>query len=207
MRPANPAWKNHKDWEDYKEQIKIANQNKRESEKKAPLLLCDIFIVLFRMYRYFEKNVKDINLIRILLVLYFYENLSQADIAKLYDMPTGTVGTVIAKYTKARKTKSGIVKNSKNTNNIDELIELIPDIHRKNRKILKLTPKGLSKAKELLFFMETTVMNLKTVEGKTLTMAYSLFEPVMNELTMLCRCVTGANDTLNYLTEYKKARV
>lgn len=200
----NPSWKNNQDWETYCERINIERENKKESDEKSPLLLCDIFIMVLRIYRYIEKTTKDITLVKILLAIYYHENLSQADIAKLYDIPVGTIGNIIAKHTTARKTKTGNVKNNRNKNNSAPLIELVKDKNHRNRQILKLTDEGTNKAQKILSFINTTFYNIRNTEGKTLDAASTFLEPMMKELSRLCRCTTGTNDTLNMLTKYKK---
>ena len=193
MRTANPAGKNFQDLEDYLEQINVDRKEAKKAYETGPLLLCDIFIMVFRIYKHIEKTTKDITLAKILLAIYYYENLSQADIAKLYDIPVGTVGNVIAKYTK------------KDKNNPVPLMELKHDVHYKNRKMLGLTQYGKNEALKILNFIQIAFCNIKGTDGQTLTRAHDYLEPILKNINILCRLTTGKNDTLNMLTKYKKA--
>ena len=114
-----------KDWEDYGYQKQIEAENWLNEDEEAQLsLLHDICALVFQINRKIEETTKDVNLMKILMALYFRDNLSQADIARDYGIPVGTVGNIIAKYTAPKATPNS------------ELIKMINDTKRKRRKIL-----------------------------------------------------------------------
>ncbi|MBO7559969.1 MAG: hypothetical protein J6T27_02315 [Alphaproteobacteria bacterium] len=196
------CWLASKDWQDYLNQRQIEEENKLEYGEEVQFrLLADIYTLVFRIHRHVEKTTNEMNLLKILLAVLFYSDISQADIAKLYGIPIGTIGNIVAKYSSERITKGGHIKNTGKIDEANILFEIIPDKTKKNRKILKLTERGIKKAQDMLQFMVETLDNMKTVDNKSPSVKYNYLKPIVEPLSRLCRYTTGTNDTLKILTE------
>ncbi len=194
------------DWQDYVNQRQIEEENKSERGEEAQLeLLAGLYTMVFRIHRQIEKTTSELNLLKILLAVLSWSDVSQADIAKLYGIPVGTIGNIIAKYSAERQTKNGKIKNKGETNENQILFEVVPDLTHKNRKILKLTKHGIEKAQEMLQFMLQTLDNMKIVDKKSVSVKYDYLETIIEPLSRLCRYTTGTNDTLKMLSEKKSA--
>lgn len=181
------------DWEDYNYQKQIEAENWLNEDEEAQLsLLHDICALVFQINRKIEKTTKDVNLMKILMALYFRDNLSQADIARDYGIPVGTVGNIIAKYTAPKATPNS------------ELIKMIDDTKRKRRKILNLTEIGKQQAERMLQFMGDILWNMKKLDKKSSSVKYGYLRRGCDQVHKLCRYTTGKRDILNEIRKGKK---
>ena len=182
-----------KDWEDYNYQKQLEKEASwKEGEEAQLSLLHDICALVFQINRKIEETTKDVNLMKILMALYFRDNLSQADIARDYGIPVGTVGNIIAKYTAPKATPNS------------ELIKMINDTKRKRRKILKLTEIGKQQAERMLQFMGDILWNMKKLDKKSSSVKYNYLQDIRDRVHKLCRYTTGKRDVLNEITKGKK---
>ena len=200
-------WLPQKEWQDYLSRRQSEIENKSQYGEDAQMeLLADLYTFVFKIHRHIEKTTNDINLLKILLAVTFWDDISQADIAKIYDIPIGTIGNIIAKYSTERQTKTGNIKNKGKSNETTALFNLIPDKHKTNRKILTLTPNGERKSQEMLRFMNDTLINMKLTDNKSSSVKYDYLSQLTEPVSTLCRYTTGSNDTLNTLKEMTFAK-
>lgn len=179
-------------WQEINLQKAIEKENRIKYGEDAQLsLLHDIFALVFRIQYYIESITKDINLAKMLLALHFRTNITQADIARDYGIPGGTLGNIIAKHTVPKATE----KNA--------LITMILDPKNKRRRILKLTPAGEKQAEQMLLFMANVLYNMKRMDNKSTSVKYDYLQEICNQVNKLCRYTTGQTDTLNNILKNK----
>lgn len=179
-------------WAETNERKQREAENRKTYGEEAQLsLLHDYFAMMFRMYGHIRNEVKDMNLAIILMALRYRDNISQADIARDYGIPTGTIGNIIKKYSGEPTTA---------------LLAIESDIRpgAKHRKILKLTELGERKANELLSFMNETLDNMKRIDNKSTDVRYAYLVPLEKPLSTLCKYATGDKDALKNLRKNKK---
>lgn len=180
-------------WQEINYRKELEAENALKYGEKAQLsLLHDIFALVFHIQHYIENATKDINLTKMLMAMHFRENLTQADIARDYGIPGGTLGNIIAQHTVPKATEE------------TALITMIPDPNNKRRRILKLTSTGEKQAKQMLFFMDNVLNNMKEMDKKSPSVKYDYLQSICNQVHKLCRYTTGKEDILNTISKNKK---